>query len=76
MEDKFLVIEIQRNGDQVANLVTAHDTLLQAQAKFHTVALAATASNVERHSVAILNDWGYCLENAHFDRSEPTPEEE
>ena len=74
--EKFLVVEIQKNGNQIANIVTAHDSLLDAQAKFHTVALAATASNVDKHSVTILNENGYSIESATFQHRIPEYEED
>ena len=57
MDNKlFIVIELQRNGNQMANIVTAHETLQDAQHKFYTIAAAAAISNIEKHSVVLLND--------------------
>lgn len=66
MDQKYLVIEIQFNGDQVGNIVTAHDTLQDAQYKFHTVAAAAAISTIPKHSVALLNDDGFPIERTTF----------
>ena len=63
----FVVIELQKNGDQMGNIVTAHDTLRDAQHKFHTVAAAAAISTVEKHSVVLLNDDGFPMERTTFE---------
>ncbi len=63
----FVVIELQKNGDQMGNIVTTHDTLQDAQHKFHTVAAAAAISTVEKHSVVLLNDDGFPMERTTFE---------
>lgn len=63
----YIVIELQKNGSQMGNIVTAHDTLADAQYKFHTVAAAAAISNVEKHSVVLLNDDGFPVERVSFE---------
>ena len=65
----FVVIELQKNGDQMGNIVTAHDTLQDAQHKFHTVAAAAAISTVEKHSVVLLNDDGFPMERTTFEHN-------
>ena len=65
--EKYVVIELQKNGDVMGNIVTSHDTLQDAQYKFHTVAAAASISNVEKHSVALLNDDGFPIERTTFE---------
>ena len=68
MDNKlFIVIELQRNGNQMANIVTAHETLQDAQYKFHTVAAAAAISSVEKHSVILLDDDGFTIEKTIFE---------
>jgi len=66
----FVVIELQKNGDQMGNIVTAHDTLQDAQHKFHTVAAAAAISTVEKHSVVLLNDDGFPMERTTFEHKQ------
>lgn len=65
----FVVIELQKNGNQMGNIVTAHETLQDAQHKFHTVAAAAAISNVEKHSVVLLNDDGFPIERTTFEHN-------
>ena len=66
----FIVIELQKNGQQMGNIVTAHETLQDAQHKFYTVAAAAAISNVEKHSVVLLNDDGFPVERATFEHKQ------
>ena len=63
----FIVIELQKNGNQMGNIVTSHETLQAAQHKFHTIAAAAAISNVEKHSVVLLNDDGFPIERTTFE---------
>lgn len=42
----YIVIELQKNGDQVANIVTAHETENDAYSKYHTILAAAAKSTV------------------------------
>ena len=63
----FIVIELQKNGNQMSNIVTAHETLQDAQHKFYTVAAAAAISNIEKHSVVLLNDDGFTIEKITFE---------
>ena len=70
MNNSYVVIELQKNNGQIANIVTAYDELLDAQYKFHTVARAACLSNVDVHSVSILTDEGYSIQTATFKHKE------
>lgn len=67
MEEKYIVIELQRNGDQIGNIVTAHDTREDAEYKFHTVAAAASISNIERHSVTLISDHGIAIKRECYE---------
>ena len=67
MAEKYVVIELQKNGDVMADLVTSHDTLADAQYKFHIVAASAAISNVEKHAVALLNEDGFPVERTVFE---------
>ena len=59
----FIVIELQTNGTQTANIVTAHATQNEAEAKYHTVLAAAAVSSVEIHAAVILSEEGFPLRN-------------
>jgi len=66
----FIVVELQKNGTQMGNIITSHETLQDAQHKFHTVAAAAAISNVEKHSVVLLNDDGFPMERTTFEHKQ------
>ena len=56
---KYLVIEIQTTeGGSVAQIVTIHDTLAEAEQKYHQVLSYAAVSSLKYHSVVILNSKG------------------
>lgn len=59
MNKLYVVIELQKNGNEMSNIVTSHTTLQDARYKFYTVAAAASISNIEKHSVALLNEEGF-----------------
>ena len=67
MSEKYVVVELQKNGDTMSNIVTAHNTLEEAEYKFHTVAASAAISSVEKHAVTLLNDDGFPVERTHFE---------
>ena len=67
MDQLYIVIELQKNGNQMGNIVTSHSTLADAHHKFHTVAAAAAISSVEKHSVVLLNDDGFPIERVSFE---------
>ena len=57
----YIVIELQTNGNQTANIVTTHATREEAESKYHTVLAAAAVSNVEVHAATILTPDGFQL---------------
>ena len=72
--DKYLVIEIQTLSDgQVANIVTSHDTLPEAQSKFFTVCASAALTTLPCHAVTLLTSEGTMVDSRRF-KKEPEPE--
>ena len=73
----YIVIELQSNIDgQVANIVTAYDTLAQAQNKYYTILASAAISTVPIHSAVILDHCGNLIANQSFSHPvEVEPEE-
>ena len=58
----YVVIELQKmSDDQLANLVTTHPTLQEAQSKFHQVLSYAAVSKIPLHSCVLLNEDGYSV---------------
>ena len=68
----FIVIELQKNGTQMGNIVTSHETLQDAEHKYHTVAAAAAISTVDKHTVILLDENGYPIERTSFEHFEQT----
>jgi hypothetical protein len=56
----YIVIELQKNTEgAVANLVTAHDTLAEAESKFYTILASAAINDVPVHSAIIVSEEGF-----------------
>ena len=55
----FIVIELQGNGETVANIVTTHATQAEAESKYHLVLSAAAISNVPVHAAVMLSEEGF-----------------
>ena len=57
----YIVVELQKNGNTVENLVTAHATQLAAESHYHSVLAAAAISGVECHSAILMSDEAFPL---------------
>ena len=57
----YLVMEIQRTGEQVANLVYSYANQNEAESKYYTILAAAAISSVEQHAATLLTDQGNCI---------------
>ena len=64
---KYVVIELQDMGSQVANLVTPYDSVNQAEQKYHEVLSAAAVSQVPVHSAIMLNSEGQYIKSEAYD---------
>ena len=64
---KYLVIEIQKNGDTVGNIVTSHDSRNEADSKFFSVLSAVAISTVEKHACALLTEDGVCVRSEVYE---------
>jgi hypothetical protein len=60
---KYLVIELQSTGDSVSNIVTTHDTINQAESKFHQILTSAAVSSVPVHSAVVMTDEGHVMKH-------------
>lgn len=67
MDELYIVIELQKTGNQMANIVTSHNTLQDAQYKFYSVAASAAISQLDKHSVILINDEGFTIEKLSFE---------
>lgn len=66
----FIVLEMQKTGDQVATLVNSYAELNKAKQKYHQVLAAAAVSAVPVHTAVILEEFGNVLEYEHFEHEE------
>ena len=56
----YNVIELQKNAEgQVANLVTAHNSLAEAESKYYTILASAAINDVPVHSAIIVSEEGF-----------------
>jgi hypothetical protein len=56
---KYVVIELQTDANgNVANIITEHNTINEAEAKFYTILAAAAVSSVPCHTAVILSNTG------------------
>ena len=63
----YLVIEIQKTQEgQVSHLVTTHDSLSEAESKFHNILMYAAQTQLASHSATILTDDGYALRREFY----------
>ena len=67
----YVVIELQKMSDtQLANIVTSHSTLQEAESKYHQVLSAAAISHVPLHSCAMLNEDAYLVKAESYSHEE------
>ena len=62
----YLVLEIQKTGNQIATNIWAFETRNEADAKFYTVLAAAAISSVPLHAAALLTEDGGCIKNESY----------
>ena len=56
----YIVIELQKNDQGVvSNIVTAFDTLAEAESKYYSILAAAAISTVPVHSAIIVSEEGF-----------------
>ena len=56
----YIVIELQKNDQGVvSNIVTAFDTLAEAESKYYSILAAAAISKVPVHSAIIVSEEGF-----------------
>ena len=72
---KYLVIEIQSNGDTVSHLFDAFDSENQAYSKYYTVLAAAAVSSIPVHTAILSTEAGEWIEARCFRHpAEPSAE--
>ena len=67
LSERWIVLEAQTFDDNnVSTIVTAHETVEQAQSEFYSKLAVAVTSEVPVHSVSLLNNEGNLLESRCF----------
>ena len=73
---KYVVVELQDNGSSDANIVTAYDSVNQAEQNYHQVLSAAAVSQVPFHSAVMLNSEGMYIKSEAYDHRQPDSQED
>lgn len=73
---KYVIVELQDMESQVANLVTAYESVNQAEQKYHQVLSAAAVSQVPVHSAIMLNSEGQYIKSEAYDHRQPESQED
>ena len=64
---KYIVIEMQKNAEgTLTHLVTNHNTLAEAESKYHSILAYAAVSEISIHSATILSEDGNPVMYKHF----------
>ena len=68
---RYIVIEIQTSADgTVGNLVTAYDTLNEAESKFHSIMAAAAVSKLPCHAALIVRSDGTLINSGRYEHED------
>ena len=60
----YIVVELQKNAEGVvSNIVTAFDTLAEAESKYYSILASAAISKVPVHSAIIVSEEGFPVRN-------------
>lgn len=63
----YVVIELQKNVDGVvSNIVTSHESLAEAQSRYHSILANAAISELPVHSAIIVSEEGFSVANQCF----------
>ena len=63
----YIVIEIQKTGDNLSTLVTTHNTQNEAESKFYTILSYAAVSKVPLHAASLLSEDGRCFRSEVYE---------
>lgn len=57
----YIIIELQTNNGQTANIVTTKETRDEAMSAYHTILASAAVSKVEYHTAVVMDEAGQYL---------------
>lgn len=63
---KYLVIEIQTNGDNVSNIVTAYDDRNTAESAYHSILASAAVSELACHAAMIVTNEAHVIMGSRY----------
>ena len=63
----FIVIEIQKNGEEIATIVNTYDNHFSAESKYYSVLSAAALSSVKKHGAILLTEDGVCIRSEVYE---------
>ena len=67
VSERWVVLEAQTASDNsVATIVTAYETIEQAQSAFYGILASAAVSQVPVHAASLLSNEGFLLESKCF----------
>lgn len=70
METKYVVLEMQTMADgNVACLVTAYDSQMQAESAYHSILASAALSSLPRHAATLLTSDGSAQMYQHYEHN-------
>ena len=65
---KYIVVELQTDASgAVGNIITAHDTLNEAESHFYSILAAAAVSAIAKHAAVLMTSEGYLVESRCFE---------
>lgn len=62
----YIVLEIQKTGEQIALLSWTFTDVQQANAQYHTVLAAAAMSSVPLHAASMLDERGNTIKSENY----------
>lgn len=72
----FIVLEIQKNDDNVSVLTNQYEELGTAENKYHTILAYAAVSEVDVHTAVIINEYGLVIKREQYDHTQKGGEED
>lgn len=62
----YILVELQTNGGQTVNIVTAFEDKLAAESAYHSVLASAAVSQVDIHAASLLDERGNLLKREFY----------
>ena len=67
---KYVVVELQKNGNSIASIITDYNTRNEAESKYYAVLSVAATSSVPKHACSLLTEDGVCIRNEVYEHEE------